>query len=149
MTGLRIDEALTLINADVDLAAGRIGVRQSKSDAGYRSVPIAPELRPHIDAWLAFVKRRGGMSRGAFLVRATFAMKPRNVEHARADRRARRPHAQARPFPAHLRSYLLNRGVRLEVVSRLLGHANTAITERAYARLEDATIRTEMLAALR
>jgi integrase len=38
--------------------------------------------------------------------------------------------------------------LRLEVVSRLLGHASTSITEKAYARLEDKTIRDEMLEAL-
>lgn len=153
MTGLRLDEALTLTNADFDLAAGRIAVRQSKSDAGYRSVPIAPELRPHIDAWLDFVTRHGWYEpRGPFLVtRHGTAMKAQYVEHALERIGARAgltrkltPHTLRRTFG----SYLLNRGVRLEVVSRLLGHANSAITERAYARLEDATIRAEMLAAL-
>jgi integrase/recombinase XerD len=154
MTGLRLDEALTLTNADIDLASGRIGVRRSKSDAGYRSVPIAPELRPHIDAWLDFVRREGWYEpRGPFLVtRNGTPMKAQYVEHALKRIGARAglsrkltPHTLRRTFG----SYLLNKGVRLKVVSRLLGHANTAITERAYARLEDATIRAEMLAALR
>jgi site-specific recombinase XerD len=39
------------------------------------------------------------------------------------------PHTLRRTFG----SYLLNRGVRLEVVSTLLGHSSTQITERAYA----------------
>jgi integrase/recombinase XerD len=56
-----------------------------------------------------------------------------------------KPHTLRRTFGSHL----LNRGMRLEVVSKLLGHASTSITEKAYARLEDATIRAEMLAALR
>jgi integrase/recombinase XerD len=46
-----------------------------------------------------------------------------------------------------LGSDLLNRGVRLEVVSKLLGHASTTITEQAYAELLDATIAAEVLAA--
>ncbi len=78
-------------------------------------------------------------------------MKPQYVEQvvrrvaARAGL-ARRvtPHTLRRTFG----SDLVNRGARLEVVSRLLGHASTAITEKAYARLEDTTIRAEMLAAL-
>jgi site-specific recombinase XerD len=67
----------------------------------------------------------------------------RVAEKAGINRRVT-PHTLRRTFG----SDLVNRGVRLEVVSRLLGHASTAITEKAYARLEDATVRREMLAAL-
>jgi integrase/recombinase XerD len=152
LTGLRLGEALGLLNRDVDLAEGTVGVRESKTAAGYRSVPISPELRPHIQRWLAFTKRGGWYHPdGPFLVtRNRTAMKPQYVEQvvARVASRAgltRRvtPHTLRRTFG----SDLVNRGVRLEVVSRLLGHASTAITEKAYARLEDSTIRAEMLAA--
>lgn len=54
------------------------------------------------------------------------------------------PHTLRRTFG----SYLLNQGVRLEVVAALLGHSSTQITERAYAELQAQTIRKEMLAAL-
>jgi integrase len=54
------------------------------------------------------------------------------------------PHTLRRTFG----SDLLNRGLRLEVVSRLLGHANTTITERAYAHLLGDTVRTELLRVL-
>jgi site-specific recombinase XerD len=54
------------------------------------------------------------------------------------------PHTLRRTFG----SYFLNQGVRLEVVSTLLGHSSTQITERAYAELQAQTIRKEMLAAL-
>jgi hypothetical protein len=43
---------------------------------------------------------------------------------------------------------MLNHGVRLETVSRLLGHAATTITEQAYAQLTDQRIRTEVENAL-
>ena len=46
-------------------------------------------------------------------------------------------------------SDLLNRGLRLEVVSKLLGHASTTVTERAYAELLDDTTRRELLHALK
>jgi integrase len=54
------------------------------------------------------------------------------------------PHTLRRTFG----SDLLNRGLRLEVVSKLLGHANTTVTQLAYAELLDLTVRTELLACL-
>jgi len=53
------------------------------------------------------------------------------------------PHTLRRTFG----SDLLNRGVRLEVVSKLLGHASTTVTEKAYAQLLHETTRREVLAA--
>jgi integrase len=54
------------------------------------------------------------------------------------------PHTLRRTFG----SDLLNRGLRLEVVSKLLGHATTTITEHTYAELLDDTTRRELLHAL-
>jgi len=51
------------------------------------------------------------------------------------------PHTLRRTFGSHL----LNRGLRLEVVSKLLGHTTTTITEQAYAQLLDDTTRRELL----
>ena len=55
------------------------------------------------------------------------------------------PHTLRRTFG----SDLINRGVRLETVSRLLGHSSTTITERAYAELLGPTIRQELFEAFR
>ena len=55
------------------------------------------------------------------------------------------PHTLRRTFG----SDLINRGLRLETVSKLLGHSNTTITERAYAQLLAPTIRRELLEAFR
>jgi integrase len=54
------------------------------------------------------------------------------------------PHTLRRTFG----SDLLNRGLRLEVVSKLVGHASTVVTERAYAELLDDTMRRELLHVL-
>jgi integrase len=54
------------------------------------------------------------------------------------------PHTLRRTFATDL----LNRGVRLEVVSKLLGHSSVAITQKAYATLLDSTARRELLTAL-
>ena len=48
--GLRISELIALDWRDVDLAAGRIRVRQSKTDAGIRYVDLLPVLRDELDA---------------------------------------------------------------------------------------------------
>jgi integrase len=53
------------------------------------------------------------------------------------------PHTLRRTFG----SDLINRGLRLETVSKLLGHSSTTITERAYAQLLAPTIRRELLEA--
>jgi integrase len=46
--GLRIGELLELCWCDVDLAAGRLTVRQSKMDAGVRQADILPALRDEL-----------------------------------------------------------------------------------------------------
>ena len=153
MTGLRLGETLALTNRDLNMGEGSIMVTTSKTVAGLRSIPISPELRPHIDRWWAFTRREGLFHPdGPFLVtRNRTAMKPQYVEEVVA-RVAVRAGLSRRVTPHTLRrtfgSDLVNRGLRLEVVSRLLGHASTSITEKAYARLENTTIRDEMLAAL-
>lgn len=43
---------------------------------------------------------------------------------------------------------LLNKGIRLEVVSKAAGHKSTKITQRFYAHLEDRTVLDEVAAAL-
>jgi Phage integrase family len=55
------------------------------------------------------------------------------------------PHTLRRSFATDL----VNAGVRLETVSRLLGRAHTQITESRYAALTDERIREEVETALR
>jgi integrase len=54
--GLRISEALGLRWRDVNLAAGRLRVRQSKTDAGTRYVDLLPMLHDE----LAMLKASAG-----------------------------------------------------------------------------------------
>ena len=46
--GLRIGEALSLRWADVDLAAGRMRIRDAKTDAGVRQIDLLPVLREEL-----------------------------------------------------------------------------------------------------
>ena len=169
-TGLRLGEALSLRMSDVDLVESVVYVRASKTDSGVRAVPIPPELRLRIASWIEHV-RAAGVYRpnghflcttrgGAWRDRSSGVvyrsapgqpMKPQQVE-AVIRRVGERAGVEGRLTPHRLRrtygSHLLNNGMRLESVSRLLGHSNTAITEKAYAQLLPETIRAELLAAL-
>lgn len=152
-TGLRLTEALTLLVRDLDLTSRTLHVRSSKTPSGFRSIPISRELAVHAEQWLAYL-RLHGLYRvdGPFLVtRNGTAMCSQQVPStiARVGKRAglaRRltPHVLRRTFGSHL----LNHDVRLEAVSRLLGHSSTGVTERCYARLQDDVIREEMSKAL-
>ncbi len=165
-TGLRSGSELHhLLNADVDLAANTIRVRHSKTPRGRRLLPILPELRPYIERWQVYQRAIGQTAPDApfFATRNGTAMRHKQVYEvvkrvaARAGVRPRvatdrerinttevTPHTLRRTFGSHL----LNNGVRLEVVSRLLGHESTVTTERAYASLLDAVIAAEVLLAV-
>jgi integrase len=62
--GLRISELIALDWRDVDLAAGRLRVRQSKTDAGIRYVDLLPVLRDELDTLKA--KRKPKSSEPVF-----------------------------------------------------------------------------------
>jgi integrase len=164
-TGMRVDEARSITLADVDLTYGRetIRVRRSKTRAGLRTIPVLPELLPELWAWLAELERRGLASPNVPLLASQQgkALNPQyiwrivkrvaarggvRVQSGRCDenKSAVTPHMLRRTFGSHL----LNSGVRLETVSKLMGHANTAVTSTHYAELLDATVRRELLEAL-
>jgi integrase len=77
-SGLRIGEARGLRNRDIDLGAGTITVRTSKTTAGRRVIPILTELRPHIQAW-----QRHQMARGLLLPRTALSCDSERHAHAR------------------------------------------------------------------
>jgi site-specific recombinase XerD len=54
------------------------------------------------------------------------------------------PHTLRRTFG----SYLLNKGLGLEHVSKLLGHSNIRVTQECYAELLDKTVEERFYAAL-
>jgi integrase len=149
-SGLRLGEALALRMHDVDLIERTIHVSDSKTENGIREVPIAPELVPRIKNWIAYVQSRGCYRPNGYFLCTT------NVRHWRdregrihetvpggrmrqqtVERVVRRVGERAgieRLTPHRLRrtfgSYLLNKDVRLETVSELLGHADPRITSR-------------------
>lgn len=164
--GLRIGEAAALKQSDVELTPGAetLHVRVSKTEHGIRSLPIFPEALPTIRVWLVRLEARGLRSPDLPLLvtRNRTAMKAQYLWRVvkgiglRAGIRvssndkgepvsAVTPHTLRRTFGSHL----INLPVRLEVVSKLLGHSSTKVTEDAYAELLDETTRKEALEALR
>jgi site-specific recombinase XerD len=155
-TGLRVSEAAATLDEDVDLSQLEIRVRVSKTARGIRTIPLLPVLEEPVRAWRAYCQRYGlHQPGGTFLVtRHGTPMQSRHIwwtvrtVAARANVTAIgghtvTPHTLRRTYATDL----LNRGVRLEVVSRLLGHSTTAVTEKFYAHLSDARLRAELEAA--
>jgi integrase len=144
--GLRIGEATALRWRDIDLAAGRITVGASKTDAGIREVDILPALRDELGT-----HRHANASAGPEnLVFPTSAGTRRDKDNARERvirpvvRRADELLAERgqQPLPdgvtAHklrhtFTSILFVRGVDPPTVMAQLGHTDAAFTLRVYA----------------
>jgi integrase/recombinase XerD len=161
-SGLRVSEACSLLWEDVDFANGRIRVRVSKSDAGLRQIPLAPELETELRAWKKHLISRDLLSpelpvlvtKNRTAMTMTFAWRLVKRVANRAGIRPRdgtsgnvsevTPHTLRRTFGSHL----LNKGLRLESVSKLLGHSNIRVTQECYAELLDKTVEEQFYAAL-
>jgi len=170
--------SLAVSDIDLSRGQETIYVRSSKTPAGRRAIPVLPMLLPELrDRVLSISERTRDVEAPILITRNGTAMKPTYVwraikraafragvrvvacdcatqtsMHASTCPRTRWGEHLSRVSPHTLRrtfgSHLLNRGVRLEVVSKLLGHASTSVTERAYAELLYETARREVFAAL-
>jgi integrase/recombinase XerD len=150
-TGLRVSEACGLRWSDLDLANDSLQVRKSKTKSGVRVVPVPPILVPQLRVWQRYLEEQGLYGRDGFVLatKNETAMKPQFVWRVvkRVGERAGlyvSPHTLRRTYG----SSLINNGCRLEVVSKALGHASTAVTEKSYAELTNAKIASEVLAAM-
>jgi integrase/recombinase XerD len=157
--GLRIGEATALLQKGIDLDRGELRVMVSKSDSGLRTIPIHPNLRRELLAWLDHLERSGQRRADLPLLvtsrdtamKAQFGWRLVKRVAARAGVRPLpgkqlsevTPHTLRRTFGTDL----LNRGMPLEHVSKLLGHADTRVTQASYAELLDATVREAALKA--
>jgi integrase len=161
-TGLRISEMLGLLWDDVDFAAGVIHVRAQlsrahrgaparrvapKTPASVRDVPLVPQLARLLSAH----RQRSRFARGADWVFATARGTPyghRNVSRRALGRAAQlaglnddgwprlRFHDLRHTFASHL---IIDLGLDIAQVSRILGHARITITLDIYTHLfEDA-----------
>jgi integrase len=143
--GLRIGELLSLRWRDVDLSAGRITVRASKTDAGMRQIDMLPVLRDEL-LTLKASARRGGPNDLVFATSRGQPQSPTNIRRrvlAPAVRRANEQLAKADevPLPERLTphklrhtfaSLLVSLGVDPGSVMDQLGHTDPAFTLRVY-----------------
>jgi len=159
-TGLRVGEALALSAEDVDIVRREIRVSASKTPSGVRAVPIVDELGAVLLSRLDTLRSRDDWSPRIPLL-ATRRGTPMKEQFAwrLVKRVAHRAGVRTLPAPAlssvtpHTlrRTYgsdLLNRGVRMEAVSKLLGHADVRVTAACYAELLDETVRDEVRRAM-
>jgi integrase len=145
LAGLRIGELIELRWRDVNLAEGRLAVRDSKTTAGVRTLPLLPTLREELATHRARCKPESSGER-VFPTQAGGAMNPSNVRGrilAKAVERAneRLEAAQATPLPDHLTphklrhtfaSLLVALGTDPGEVMDQLGHTDPTFTLRVY-----------------
>jgi integrase len=146
--GVRIGEALALRWCDVDLAAGRLNVRDSKTDAGIREVDLLPVLRDELASHKA-TTRHGGPDDFVFPTQRGHHQNPSNVRNrvlARSIERANErlgarglaplpegltPHSLRRTFI----SLLLAIGEDVPYVMSQVGHSDPKVTLAIYAQV--------------
>jgi integrase len=131
-TGMRPGECFALQWTDVDLRRKVVHIRQAKTAAGVRSIPLTimavAALRGH---------KRGKREGLVFTDEAGQALKHRDVTAWWHDacRQADVPRRRFYATRHTAATLMLNNGVPLEVVSKTLGHAGLAITSDIYAQV--------------
>lgn len=157
--GLRISEVLGLRWSDIDLTADApsLAVRKSKTAAGVRRVPLIDEavavLTAHrrrqgvmaIDGWVFTGPEGRPVSERQLRRWWSDLLAKAGVPHVCGARcTAEKCSTSVRRFHSSRHTaatLLLNAGVPIEVVSKILGHAKLAITSDLYARVQDDLMR--------
>jgi integrase len=151
-TGVRIGADVVRC-MDVNVERGAITVAVSKTDDGVRQITIWPALKPVLAHWIDDLKRRGLYAPHTPLLctRNATAVTEQQA-HRMLGEMGRRAGLPKKVGPQVLRrtfgSHLLQRGCRIEVVSKQMGHASVATTMAYYAELLDATVAAEVMRAL-
>jgi integrase len=144
--GPRIGELIDLCWRDVDLAAGRIAIRESKTDAGIREVDILPVLRDELLALKASARRElkpsdrvfptsNGTRHGESNIRRRVlapAIELANEHLAAAGEVPLREHLTPHKLRHTYASLLVALGVDPGSVMDQLGHTDPTFTFRVY-----------------
>ena len=135
--GLRISEALSLRRRDAPLGES---LRVLGKGAKTRVVPVLPQVRAAVDAYLTDLPRALAPDEALFRGRRGGALGPRRVQALMAQLRGRlglaptaTPHALRHSFATHL----LAGGADLRTIQELLGHASLSTTQK-YAAVDAA-----------
>jgi integrase/recombinase XerC len=128
--GLRISEALSLTGRDAPLPDSlRIRGKGGKT----RLVPVLPQVREAVDAYLARLPTPRGPDEALFLANRGGALAPRQVQALVQGLRGKlglseraTPHALRHAFATHL----LGAGADLRSIQDLLGHESLSTTQR-------------------
>jgi integrase len=147
LAGLRVGELCQLDEAHIDLAGGRIHVRESKTGAGIRIVDVVPRLRHELEAYRvtrapvaldapAFPTRPGGR-RDRQNVGGVVQSALKRANEVRAQRGE--PPILAHVTPHTLRrtyiSFMLAAGYDVPYVQTQVGHEDPSTTLGIYARV--------------
>ncbi len=147
-SGVRIGEALALRWADVDLAAGRMRIRDSKTDAGVRQIDLLPILREELSVLKAITPypaqtdfvfpTETGNGQNASNVRNRLLALSVDRANERLEERGLNPlpegltpHSMRRTFI----SLLLATGEDVPYVMSQVGHADPKMTLSIYAQV--------------
>lgn len=153
-TGLRSSELRLAQIEDIDTNTWTLWVRHPKGEKRYgvkRTVPILPPARPYVETYLrerSALLRNNGVpesqcpqliphvnssepNKTSFYADNTFRQLKREVERMAGVR------FKLKDLRSTYAQTLKDRGATIETISKLMGHSNTATTERYYARIRD------------
>jgi integrase len=151
--GLRFNEACGLHGGDVDLRRGEIHVRRTLSDLNgviieqppkngkARTIPLPKFLKSHLssrkiaagnDGYL-FTSANGGVIRHSNFSRRVWgpAMRRAGIEKS----------VTIHDLRGTAASWLIDQGVNIMEISRMLGHSDASVTLRKYGHLYDENMR--------
>jgi len=143
-TGLRLSEMLNLRVGNLDLPTGRLTVRGGKNSRD-RVAYLTPVL---VEALRAYLPHRDSIADDHLWLDAGCPLRESYIRRCMRDWGelsdvAVTPHRLRHTFATRL----INHGLSLESLSKLLGHKNLSMTQR-YARIHDATVRSQFQEAM-
>jgi site-specific recombinase XerD len=138
-TGMRISELLNLRLADLDLASGRLAIRYGKNGHG-RLVYTTAELT---HALLAYLPLRPNLADDHLWLELDKPLND-NLVRSRLRRWGKAEGIEVSPHILRhtLATLLINQGMPLEALRKLLGHRSAGVTQR-YARLNEIVVQQQ------
>ncbi len=140
-TGLRITEACSIKVADIDLTGSQIKVMGKGKKQ--RIVPVSPVIVGKIEEYLKYHKTT------EFLFPADNTLGYQSIRSIEktfrriCKRLGIKPAITPHGLRHYFATYALKNGARLQLISRILGHANVGITDSVYTHIQQAELKEE------